>query len=286
MSRNFDDWFSKFKVSIAGYSYYVDFPKVIKNVERIKIELNILNSLIGSQHIERDFEDIIMKYPETLKCIPILLAVRLSEIHAQDEDGSFSYRFDSMNYSLEQYKVFCRKTGLFDLISNHMVNNLVDYALGIETGLDSHARKSRGGTQMENLVENYIKKAGFILGENYLKESYLQNAVNAWGVVLPALAEIETARKRLDFIVNTGKQIYGIETNFYAVGGSKLNETARSYQLLGQQSQEIDGFTFVWITDGFGWCSAKPNLKETFNSLPTLFNINELENGILEQVLL
>ena len=74
-----------------------------------------------------------------------------------------------MNYSVEQYKIFMRKTGLFDMIANHLVNNLVDYALGIETGLDSNGRKNRGGHQMEDLVEKYIVAAGFKKDVNYFK---------------------------------------------------------------------------------------------------------------------
>ena len=133
-NRHFDEWLSKFRASISSYGYYIDFDKVVRNVDEIKVELNILNSLIGSKSIEDDFESIIEKYPETLKCIPLLLAVRSNEIYAQDEDGAFLYNFKKMNYDVEQYKVFMRKTGLFDMIANHIVNNLVDYALGIETG--------------------------------------------------------------------------------------------------------------------------------------------------------
>lgn len=105
MSRNFEEWLNQFKFSISGYKYYIDFEKVYRNVENIKIELNILNSLIGSNQIEKDFENIIEKYPETLKCIPILLAVRQMEIYAQDENGEFTYNFKNQNYSIEQYKV-------------------------------------------------------------------------------------------------------------------------------------------------------------------------------------
>src|SRR5690554_3383837 len=162
MKRDFDEWLSKFKLSISGYKYYVDFNKVVEKVKTIKVELNILNSLIGSKNIEEDFEAIINKYPETLKCIPLLLAVRGYEIYAQDADGAFLYKFDNMNYSVEQYKVFMRETGLFDMIANHLVNNLVDYALGVETGLDSNGRKNRGGHLMEDLVESYLQKAGLV----------------------------------------------------------------------------------------------------------------------------
>lgn len=169
-NRNFSEWLLGFRDSIADYGYYIDFDKVHRNVDNIKIELNILNSLIGSNNIETDFENLINKYPETLKCIPLLLAVRSNEIYAIDGDGDYTYNFKNPNLSVEQYKVFMRKTGLFDLIENHIVNNLVDYATGVETGLDSNGRKNRGGHLMENLVESFIQKAGFVKDESYFKE--------------------------------------------------------------------------------------------------------------------
>ena len=128
MNRDFNKWFSGFRDSIANYGYYVNFTKVYRNVDAMKIELNILNSLIGSQNIERDFENLATKYPEILKCIPLLLAVRENEIYAIDGDGEFTYNFKKPNLSLAQYKIFMQKTGLFDLIANHLINNLLDYA--------------------------------------------------------------------------------------------------------------------------------------------------------------
>ena len=114
MKRNFDEWLSEFRGSIANYEYYIDFNKIYSNINKIKVELNILNSLIGSQNIEEEFESILLKYPETLKCIPLLLAVRASEIYAVDSEGEYKYNFKNQNYSIEQYKIFMRKTGLFD----------------------------------------------------------------------------------------------------------------------------------------------------------------------------
>ena len=122
--RNFNEWLTNFRDSIADYGYYINFEKVYRNVEGIKVELNILNSLIGSKNIENDFEKLIDKYPETLKCIPLLLAVRSNEIYAIDSDGDFTYNFKKPNLSVEQYKIFMHKTGLFDLIENHIINNL------------------------------------------------------------------------------------------------------------------------------------------------------------------
>jgi len=286
MKRDFDNWLSKFRLSISGYDYYVDFQKVIANVENIKIELNILNSLIGSEDIEEDFEELISKYPEVLKCVPILLAVRGYEIYAQDNDGAYLYCFDRFNYPIEQYKVFMRKTGLFDMISNHIINNLVDYVYGIETGLDSNGRKNRGGHQMENLVESYIQKAGFVKDKTYFKEMYLSEIEKRWDVDLSALSNQGKARKRFDYVVKTENMIYAIETNFYGGtgGGSKLNETARSYKMLAQEAEQVEGFTFVWFTDGTAWRSARGNLRETFDVLDNIYSIDDMENGIMPQL--
>ena len=283
-NRNFSEWLSGFRDSIADYGYYIDFEKVHRNVDNIKVELNILNSLIGSKNIEEDFEKLIGKYPETLKCIPLLLAVRSNEIYAIDSDGDYTYNFKKPNLSVEQYKVFMRKTGLFDLIENHIVNNLVDYATGVETGLDSNGRKNRGGHLMENLVESFIQKSGFVKDESYFKEMYIHQITDKWGVDLSAISNQGKTEKRFDFVVKTPNMIYGIETNFYGSGGSKLNETARSYKTLALETDTIDGFTFVWFTDGKGWTSARHNLEETFDVMEHVYNIKDMENGIITEV--
>ena len=284
MLRDFNAWLSGFRDSIADYGYYIDFDKVHRNVDNIKVELNILNSLIGSNNIETDFENLINKYPETLKCIPLLLAVRSNEIYAIDGDGNYTYNFKNPNLSVEQYKIFMRKTGLFDLIENHIVNNLVDYATGVETGLDSNGRKNRGGHLMENLFESFIQKAGFVKGINYFKEIYIHQITDKWDIDLSAISNQGKTEKRFDFVVKTPNMIYGIETNFYGSGGSKLNETARSYKTLALETDTIYGFTFVWFTDGKGWTSARHNLEETFDVMEHVYNIKDMENGIITKV--
>lgn len=282
--RDFNKWLENFRDSIASYDYYIDFEKVHRNVDNIKIELNILNSLVGSKNIEEDFEKIIKEYPQTLKCIPLLLAVRSNEIYAIDSEGECTYDFKNMTLTVDEYKSFMKKTGLFDLISNRIVSNLVDYVTGVETGLDSNGRKNRGGHLMENLVESYIQKSGFIKNENYFKEMYIHEITDKWGIDLSAISNQGKMEKRFDFVVKTDEMIYAIETNFYASGGSKLNETARSYKTLAQEVDTIDGFTFVWFTDGKGWNSARHNLEETFDVMENIYNINDMENGIMNEV--
>ena len=284
MTRNFNDWLSKFKTSISDYKYYVDFEKIYKNVYKVKVELNILNSLIGSKNIEEEFQNILIKYPETLECIPLLLAVRSREIFVKDEINEYLFKFDKMVYSIKDYIKFMRESGLFDLLQNHIINNLYDYVLGIEVGLDSNGRKNRGGHLMENLVESYIIKAGYKKDVDYFKEIYLKDIEKKWNLDLSEMSGHNTSTKRFDFVIKTDKQVYVIETNFYSSGGSKLNETARSYKMLAQESKKVDGVTFMWFTDGTGWNSAKKNLEETFNELETMYNINDLENGILNEL--
>lgn len=284
MKRNFEGWFSKFKVSISDYSYYIDFEKTYLNADKIKDELNELNSLIGSKRIEKDFEDMLTKNPEILKCIPILLAVRSKTIFVKDNLDEYLFKFNKMNYKMEDYIKFMRETGLFDLLENHIINNLYDYVLGIEVGLDSNGRKNRGGHLMENLVEEYIVKAGYKKDINYFKEMYLTEIEKRWNLDLSAMSGDNVSTKRFDFVIKTDNQVYIIETNFYATSGAKLNETARSYKMLAQEAKDTKGVTFIWITDGAGWKKARKNLEETFNELETIYNINDLENGIINML--
>ena len=284
MKRDFNKWLSKFKTSISDYTYYVDFEKIYKNVDKVKVELNILNSLIGSKNIEEEFQNILIKYPETLECIPLLLAVRSSEIFVKDEINEYLFKFDKMVYSIKDYIRFMKESCLFDFLQNHIINNLYDYVLGIEVGLDSNGRKNRGGHLMENLVESYIIKAGYKKDITYFKEMYLKDIEKKWNLDLSEMSGNNTSTKRFDFVIKTDKQVYVIETNFYSSGGSKLNETARSYKMLAQESKKVDGVTFIWFTDGTGWNSARKNLEETFNELETIYNIDDLENGILEKL--
>lgn len=284
MERDFNAWLSGFRDSIADYGYYIDFEKVYRNVDSVKIELNLLNSLIGSKNIEADFSSLIKKYPEVLKCIPLLLAVRANELYCQDKNGGVLYKFNAAGIETERYAYFMRKTGLFDLLENHIVSNLVDYVTGVETGLDSNGRKNRGGHLMEDLVESYIRKAGFIKDESYFKEVYIHQITEMWDIDLSAISNQGKMEKRFDFVVRTPGMIYGIETNFYGSSGSKLNETARSYKTLALETDTIDGFTFVWFTDGRGWTSARHNLEETFDVMEHIYSIKDLENGIISEV--
>ncbi len=284
MKRNFKEWFNTFTDSIATYEYYTDFNTVYKNIDKIKVELNIMNSLVGSKNIEKDFDNLFKRYPEIRKCLPLLIAVREKEIKVVDDGEKLRYNFTNID-DVELLKKFMRKTGLFDLISNHLVNNLVDYATGVEVGLGSNGRKNRGGHLMEDVLQGFIEKEGFILNQTYFKEMYLKDIENKWNINLSSLSNLGKVAKRFDYVVKTNNCIYAFETNFYSSSGSKLNETARSYKMIAEESKHIKGFAFVWVTDGLGWVDARNNLEETFDVMDNLYNIKDLSNGKLKEIL-
>ena len=285
-NRNFNAWLSTMKESIATWTYYTDFEKVYENVQKIKVELNILNSLIGSKNIEEEFKSIVNQYPNVLVVVPILLAKREAEIKVQDADGSYIFNFVKMNYTVEQYTLFMRNSGLFDLLQNHIINNLVDYVLGIEVGMDTNGRKNRTGHVMEDLVESYLIKAGLVKGKTYFKEMYASEVEKRFHLDLSKLSNDGKTEKRFDFVfVGALGTVFACECNFYGSSGSKLNETARSYKTLALESKDISGFHFVWFTDGIGWNSAKHNLEETFDVLDNLYNLDDLDKGAINNLI-
>ncbi|HEM4549980.1 TPA: type II restriction endonuclease [Streptococcus suis] len=281
--RDFDKWLSTMTDTIADWTYYTDFPKVYDNVESIKVPLNIMNSLIGSKNIQQDFLDLYQNYPEVLKVIPILIAKRLKDtIIVKDPIKDFYFDFRKPNYSIEEYVMFLEKSGIFDLLEKHIISNLVDYVTGVEVGMDTNGRKNRTGHAMENIVQNYLEAAGYVLGKTLFKEVYQNKIEELFSVDLSAITNEGNTAKRFDFVIKHNSTIYLIEVNFYSSGGSKLNETARSYKMIAEEAKTIPNVEFMWFTDGKGWHKAKKNLQETFEVLPHLYNTNDLKNNILK----
>ena len=282
--RNFNEWFSTFTDTVATWRYYTDFDKVYINVEKIKDELNILNGLIGQENIEDEFRRIVGKYPEVLNAIPILIAKREKEIIINAADRQYVFNFKKPNYSVDEYIMFMNNTGLFELMKTHIIHSLTDYVMGVEVGMDTNGRKARTGDAMEDLVEAYIVKAGFVRGKSYFKELTLSAIEKKWGVDLSNISNTGKTEKRFDFVIKTDRTIYGIETNFYNTQGSKPNETARSYKTIALEAKDVAGFKFVWFTDGKGWEPSRSNLEEAFEVMEHIYNIKDLENGIITEV--
>ena len=160
-------------------------------------------------------------------------------------------------------------TGLADLFRQKKINDLVDYVFGIETGLDSNARKNRSGHVMEGMVASILKNNGI----KFRQEVYSTE----WSNLQRVLGDDE---KRFDFVIQTPKKTYLIEVNFYSGGGSKLNEVARSYSDIAPKINSVPGFEFVWITDGIGWKSAKNKLQEAYSIIPSIYNLTDIVDFI------
>lgn len=275
------------------YLYYVDFPKVISHVDDIKISLSILGSLIGSKSFDDDFRRIAAKYPETLECIPILLAVRQRRITVSTPSGDKRYEL-TRNGSAEDALELMHKTGLADMIERRMTGSLVDYVFGVETGMDTNARKNRSGTSMERIIDAAICAAGLSLGDaasmrnggrpsdlSYFRQLCLSDCQRQFGIDMSPVSNNGKERKRFDFILRSAGTTYGVEVNFFSGTGSKLNEVARSYKKLGEEAAEVDGFEFLWITDGrSAWEQTRGNLEEAVDAGVNVFNLRDVEDGL------
>lgn len=299
--RDFEAWLKQFQPIISNYSFYTDFHKASRNTRSLQCELALLNTLLRSTSIEDSFIKLCSEYPEVLHAVPILLAVRASEVPVYVDGKILNYTFDKPadNLNVHDYLDFMRETGLFDLMTFGQIRDFYDYVFGVEVGLDSNARKNRGGHLMEDLVERYLIRCGLKCHEHdgkksiegdptesqvYYKELYSSQCQDFWGIDLSPITSNGVVEKRFDFVVKTDDQLYGIETNFYSGQGSKLNEVARSYKELAEESMRTPGFTFVWATDGRGWRGARNNLQETFEVMEHIYNLRELEDGAFERL--
>lgn len=297
MKRDFNELMLSLKKSITPADFFVDFPKVYVNIKEYELHLNILNTLIGKENIEEEFADLIRQYPEVMRSIPILLAThehKFNIINAptvdmlksiKDKNFKFleekfiCYDFEAIDHPIEDYAEFLKSSGLFDLISNRKIKNLVDYVIGIEVGLDSNSRKNRSGKIMEDVVEEFFKLAG-IPYQTQMKykdidEQYETN-----------LCSIGKSTKKFDFVFRSPKnnELIVMEVNCYGTQGSKPNETAKSYIELNDKIKAMNGVKFVWITDGNGWNSSRLNLEDAYDNIEHLYTIKDLEDGILNKL--
>ena len=272
MAKDFNKFMSQLQETNQTLDFFCDFDKISRNVEDIKLSLCILNSLIGSTDMRKSVETIWNRDKSAFDVMDILIAVRSEGKKKFLNSLGNCIVLDSLFESIDGVMEFLDNTGLTDIFQSRKINDLVDYVFGIETGLDTNARKNRSGHVMENMVARIFDKNGI----SYRQEVYSSE----WPDITKVLGDDE---KRFDFVIETSTKIYLLEVNFYSGGGSKLNEVARSYSDIAPKINSIPGFEFVWITDGIGWKSAKNKLQEAYSIIPSIYNltnINEFINGI------
>lgn len=268
MSEQFKIFLSQLSETNATLDYFTDFKKIKGNVSKIAIKLNQLNYLIGRSDIEAAVKELYEENPKSFEVLDILIAIRKNKNAKTFNNKGEIVMLDSYFTAPESICEYIEETGLGEIFRNKDVKNLVDYVFGIEVGLDTNARKNRGGENMSKAVSQFFDKANVF----YRKE--VRNTV------FPEILSLGADVKRFDFVIKTKKKTYLIETNFYNGGGSKLNETARSYSDVAPKINKYETYEFVWITDGQGWLSAKNKLEEAYNIIPSLYNLTTLDHFI------
>ena len=269
MNECLEQFLGQLKETHISLKDYVDFPKVETNVEAISIKLNQLNYLLGQADMPAAVERLWNENSKVFSVLDILIAVRANDkTKCIDAKGNIRLMGDYFE-SPEQVVRFLDETGLTKVFQTKQIKNLVDYVFGVEVGLDSNARKNRGGHIMEELIANIFSQNGI----DFEQEIYYTE--------FPEIEKVlGSDKKRFDFVIRTPGKIYLIETNFYTRGGSKLNEVARSYSELAPKINSVQGFEFVWITDGIGWNDAKNKLQEAFSHIPSIYNLTTIHEFI------
>ncbi|MBR5209561.1 MAG: type II restriction endonuclease [Paludibacteraceae bacterium] len=271
MNKDFEKFMSQLSETNATLGYYSDFNKIRKNVNEIAISLKMLNFLLGKDDLREAVTALWKRDKRAFEVLDILIATRRKDKKKFiGEDGKINL-VSSLFTSIDGVMKFLEETGLAEVFKRSDVHDLVDYVFGVETGLDSNARKNRSGKITEMFLHHILETNGI--------EHRMEVYSREFPEIKSLLGEDE---KRFDFVIKTRKQTYLIELNFYSGGGSKPNEVARAYRELAPIVNNVDGFEFVWITDGEGWNSAKSKLAEAYNEIPRMYNFTTLPEFLNE----
>ena len=269
MERNFNIFFSQLQETNQTLDFFCDFEKISNHVNDIKLSLCMLNSLIGTTDLRKSIETIWTRDKSAFSIMNILIAVRSNgKKSILDSNGNciiLNRLFESVDGIME----YLENTGLANIFTEGKIKNLVDYVFGIETGLDSNARKNRSGHIMENMIADIFTKNGIA----FRQEVYSTE----WTEIQQALGD---DKKRFDFVIKSASTTYLIEANFYNGGGSKLNEVARSFMEIAARINSVKGYEFIWITDGTAWKAAKDKLKEAYSKIPGMYNLTNITDFI------
>lgn len=293
---SFNDIIGKFHDTLIdtnrGHKFFVDWDKIRDNVEKYKVELNILNSLIGSKNFNAELKGLLNKYPEVLPVVPLLLAIRGKELlvikdFLDANSGIVEYNFAERkltNKEMEQFIEFFEKTGLEYFFKSLSNKSIYDYATGVEVGMDTNARKNRSGKAMELLLEPIIIEINKRQGKSFkiLSQKNFKYLEDNFGI------EVSTSIKhrKADFIlVSKDNKVINIETNFFSGTGSKPQEIVDSY-INRQEELAENGFRFIWVTDGYGWKGQKNQIAKGFEKIDFLLNLHFVRVGLLERILI
>lgn len=272
MNKDFDLFMSQLAETNATLDFYTDFSKIRENVRSIEIKLNTLNYLIGKDDLAAAVKELWDNDKRVFSILDILIATRQEQHKKYLDDMGKAHLVHELLDSYEGVIKFLNETGLTDVLKNKDIKNLVDYVFGVEAGLDTHARKNRSGDITELLFHRILTANG------------IEHRMEVYSREFPAIKEaLGTDEKRFDFVIETKRCIYLIEVNFYNGGGTKLNEVARSFSGIAPKVNSVEGFEFVWVTDGQGWNSARNKLEEAYHEIDRMYNFESL-GSFLEEI--
>ena len=262
---NFELFMSQLYETNATLDFYCDFDKIQRNVADIAISLNTLNYLIGQEDMAQAVSQLWERDRKVFEILDILIATRRKDKKKYLLQDKTARSINELFKTKEGVVEFLDGTGLTKLLQTREIKNLVDYVFGVETGLDSNARKNRSGHVMENWVHDIFTRNGIHV-EKEVRCEKLPDVKNVLGKDI----------KRFDFVIRTKRNTYLIEVNFYADGGgSKPSEVARAYSELSPKINAIDGYKFVWITDGKGW-DGVGSFREAYEEIPFVYNLTNI----------
>ncbi|BDU67733.1 MAG: hypothetical protein TYPL_3860 [Candidatus Tyloplasma litorale] len=240
---------------------YVDWEKVKRWTNKHKINLSILNCLLGLNNKKEIFsmvhEIFANNHQSCFNSLEILIAKR-------DDDKKYLNMKDLQikEYVLstpEEIIEFINETKLYELFLK--INNLNDYIFGVEVGMDTNARKNRSGKIMEYIIEQ-------ILNEKNIKYK-MQFDIKKFNIQ-------DVKVKRIDFVFNINNITYLVETSFYNGGGSKISETCNSYVNLSKKLKDKD-IELIWVADGAGMKTIKNLIDEQWDNI-NIMNIHQFKN--------
>jgi type II restriction enzyme len=266
------------------YSYFCNWEKIKQNIDKYRYEINILNYIVGQNNPKEKLKEILRKNPKTLQVIPLIIAVRdlnIAVIEDPEKPIETLKKYDFGKASLSDTEIteilsFCEHSCILDLFSE--IKNLNDFLLGVETGLDTNARKNRSGTAMELLIYPILKKIKDI-------EIYSQKKFGYVADLNKIKINDGLRSRKFDYVIKTPKKYFNVEVNYYAGQGSKPQEIVDSYI---NRNNELNGsgWGFIWISDGPGWKKGINQLTKAFSQMDYVLNVSFAKSGILEKILL
>lgn len=286
----FDDLIATLRSSLTTWDYFVNWEKVSGNAKALESQLAILNGLIGAKDFDSAFDSMLQAHPGVVSAIPSLLvrdgSGKLTFSIVQDPDDlsapdlEFDFTQPANTPQLRKAALdFVKSSGIIELFGGSGVTDLKDFIRGVEAGLDSNGRKNRSGKSMERVVDGYLEMFTANNGLEYLEQATPRDIEEAWGFKVPS----DKSSRSFDFAITDKKSLALMEVNFYGGGGSKLKATAGEYKGL-HDFLAAAGHKFVWVTDGAGWRATHKPLREAFDHLDYLWNLEWLNRGYLSDL--